>query len=161
MKELSINERGEVIIKGTNVISSYYNKDSELITKDNWLKTGDIGFMNKFGYLYIVDRKKDMINRGGEKIYSLDIENAIAELDGINEVAVVGKRDDLYGEVPVAVITETSGFNLSEKVIQKKLRSILAKYEIPEHIFIEEEILKTPNGKVDKKSIRQIVEKER
>lgn len=161
MESLPVYQKGEVMLKGTNVISSYYNLDTDLIAKDYWLKTGDIGYVNELGYLYIVDRKKDMINRGGEKIYCLDIENAISEITGVNEVAVVAKKNELYGEIPVAVITVKQGFSLEEYEIKNKLSLVLAKYEIPEEIIIEEEILKTPNGKIDKKGIRENLEKER
>lgn len=161
LEELAINQRGEVMLKGTNVILSYYNLDTDLITKNNWLKTGDIGYVNELGYLYIVDRKKDMINRGGEKIYSLDIENAISEIEGVDEVAVVACKNNLYGEIPVAVITVKAGFSLEEDEIKSKLSHVLAKYEVPEKIIIKEEIIKTPNGKIDKKLIRENLEKER
>ncbi|ALX50397.1 hypothetical protein AOX59_18525 [Lentibacillus amyloliquefaciens] len=81
--ELPVCQTGEILLKGTNVIAAYYNQQSDLITDDNWLKTGDIGYINKDGYLYVVDRKKDLINRGGEKIYSMDVENVIRQIGGL------------------------------------------------------------------------------
>lgn len=83
--ELTENQIGEICLKGSFVVDGYENQKSDSITEDGWLKTGDLGYYNQAGYLYIVDRKKDMINRGGEKICSFDIENAIHDLPGIAE----------------------------------------------------------------------------
>ena len=80
--------------------------------EDGWLDTGDLGYFNEEGYLYIVDRKKDMINRGGEKVCSIDVENALYNIPGIAEAAVVGIADEKYGEVPAAMITCSPGRSL-------------------------------------------------
>ncbi|GAA0609984.1 class I adenylate-forming enzyme family protein [Virgibacillus siamensis] len=156
--ELECENTGEVWLKGTNVVEEYYQQHLDLITKDKWLKTGDIGYLNKDGYLYIVDRKKDLINRGGEKIFSIDIENAIREIQGINEVVVVGVKDNIYGEVPAAVISFKDGYKFDEMTIKSKLKTKLAGYEIPPHYFFVDEIPKTANSKADKKRIRSYIE---
>ncbi|MBY7144566.1 acyl--CoA ligase [Virgibacillus sp. NKC19-3] len=152
---------GEIWVRGTNVIEEYYNQKSDLITGDKWLKTGDIGYINKEGYLYVVDRKKDLINRGGEKIFSIDIENAIYQIDGISEVAVVGVKDYVYGEVPVAVISIKEGHLVDEASIKLVLKNKLASYETPTEYHFVDEILKTANGKIDKKEIRSYLEKQK
>lgn len=159
LKELDCFEKGEILLKGSNIISEYYNMNSSSITNDGWLKTGDIGYINYKGYIYITDRKKDIINRGGEKIYSIDIENALSEIKEIKEVAVVGKSSDIYGEIPIAVVTLNKNCNIDLQNVREELKKILAKYEIPEEIIVRNEILKTSNGKVDKKTIRKLVEK--
>ncbi|CAI9392961.1 MULTISPECIES: class I adenylate-forming enzyme family protein [Bacillaceae] len=160
-KEAAVGEKGEVWIKGTNVIEEYYNQNSTLITADKWLRTGDIGYINSTGYLYIVDRIKDLINRGGEKIYTFDVENAIYQIEGIKEVAVVGVKDNLYGEIPVAILCVEEGFMIDEIMLKTNLKEKLASYEIPVKYFFVKEIDKTPNGKIDKKKIRKNLESTR
>lgn len=160
-KEAAIGEKGEVWLKGTNVIEEYYNQNSELITADKWLRSGDIGYINSNGYLYIVDRLKDLINRGGEKIYTFDVENAIYQIEGIKEAAVVGVKDNLYGEIPVAILSLEEGFMIDESIIKTNLKEKLASYEIPVKYFFVKEIDKTPNGKIDKKKIRKNLESSR
>ena len=91
------------------VLTSYYKTDTPSL-KDGWLGTGDLGYFNEKGYLFVVDRKKDMINRGGEKICSFDVENEIYKLKGVNEAAVVGIPDDVYGEVAAALVKLGPGY---------------------------------------------------
>ena len=154
-EDVGFNKIGEICLKGTNVITEYYQIETDLVTEDKWLKTGDIGYINEAGYLYILDRKKDLINRGGEKIHSIDVENAIYQIDAINEVAVVGVEDSLYGEVPVAVISLKEGFRIDETFIRNFLKNKLASFEIPVKYYFVDELYKTENGKIDKKRIRQ------
>lgn len=97
-----------------------------------------------------------MINRGGEKICSFDVENEIYKLEGVNEAAVVGIPDEVYGEVAAALVKLDPESNLDEKKIQELLRKKIAKYKIPKRILIADEIPLTPNGKVNKRAIRKM-----
>lgn len=153
-KEVASTVVGEIVVRGSVVLDSYYNRVCSDLDNDGWLKTGDLGYFNAQGYLFVVDRKKDMINRGGEKIWSYDVENEIYKILGVDETAVVGIYDEIYGEVAAAVIKLTSECTLTENQIKEDLRSKLAKYKIPQHILLINNIPKTPNGKVDKKAIR-------
>ena len=148
-------EIGEIWIYGNIVLTSYYKLETPSL-KDGWLGTGDLGYFNKEGYLFVVDRKKDMINRGGEKICSFDVENEIYKLEGVNEAAVVGIPDEVYGEVAAALVKLDPESNLDEKKIQELLRKKIAKYKIPKRILIADEIPLTPNGKVNKRAIRKM-----
>ena len=156
-RELPDGEIGEVEISGSVVLLHYEGVDSEKYLKDGWLLTGDMGYLTKDGYLYLVDRKKDMINRGGEKICSYDVENELYRIEGIADAAVVGVPDDLYGEVPMAFIVREEKYQyLTEETIKEKLKDRLAKYEIPSYIQFFNELPVTQNGKIDKKKIREI-----
>lgn len=150
------NKVGSILIKGS-VVSPGYLTDRMIITENGWLDTGDIGYFNEHGYLYIVDRKKDMINRGGEKIYSIDVEDTLYTIPGILEAAVVGISDDTYGELAAAMVTLDKGSLLTEEEIREVLKSKLAKFQIPVKFFITDRIPLTPNSKVDKKRIRQLL----
>jgi fatty-acyl-CoA synthase/long-chain acyl-CoA synthetase len=145
---------GEVALRGSVVIRKYFHGGEDSFTRDRWLKTGDLGYLNEEGYLYIVDRKKDIINRGGEKICSFDVENAIHGIDGIIEAAVVGIPHPKYGEQPAAVVRLEKGYTITEREIKARLSSVLANFMIPAQIRFVEEIIKTSNGKIDKKALR-------
>lgn len=152
---LKDGEIGEIWIYGNVVLTSYYKIDTPSL-KDGWLGTGDLGYFNEEGYLFVVDRKKDMINRGGEKICSFDVENEIYKLEGVNEAAVVGIPDEVYGEVAAALVKLDPRSNLDEAKIQALLHKKIAKYKIPKRILITDEIPLTPNGKVNKRAIRKM-----
>lgn len=153
--ELVENQIGEICLKGSFVVEEYYKQKVETITEDGWLKTGDLGYYNQAGYLYIVDRKKDMINRGGEKVCSFDIENTIHTLPGVVEAVVVGVPDSKYMEVPAAAIKLEKGISVRAEDIKEMLKSRVARFKIPEYIVFVEDIPKTHNGKVDKRMIKE------
>lgn len=155
-KEVLVGTIGSILIKGTVVLPSYYKLDTPLLT-DHWLDTGDLGYFNEDGYLFVVDRKKDMINRGGEKVCSFDVENALYGIPGISEAAVVGIDDETYGESPAAMVAMAPGFHLTQADIQELLKGVLAKFKIPVKIIIADTLPLTPNSKIDKKKIRQLL----
>ena len=107
-----------------------------------------------------MDRKKNMINRGGEKIWCYDVENEIAAIEGVQDNAVVGIPDELYGEVAAALIQPAVGCTLTEEKIKRYLKTRMAKYKIPVKIKMVEEIPQTPNGKTDKVAIKKILMEE-
>jgi len=120
------------------------------------LHTGDIGWFNTEGYLYIADRKKDMINRGGEKICSYDVENKLLEMNGVEDAAVVGIPDELYGEVPAALIKLKKGTVIEEAEIKAFLKSQMASYKVPQKILYTENIPLTENMKINKRKVRKM-----
>ena len=156
-KCLPTGEVGTIMLKGTTVAVGYYQNNANL-TINGWLDTGDIGYINKEGYLYITDRKKDMINRGGEKICSFDIENLLTDIAGISEAAVVGIADEQYGEVAAAMIVVDKNFDLNQAKIQAILKQEVAKYKNPTKIIFVDKLPLTCNGKVDKRTIREILQ---
>ena len=153
--EADPDEVGEVYVCGANILDSYYKMDTPLL-QNNWLNTGDLGYFNADGYLFIVDRKKDMINRGGEKVCSFDVENEIYLIDGVLDAAVVGIPDEMYGEVPAAAIKVAPDFSMTADEIRTLLKTRLASYQVPAKIKFMDEIPITPNNKVDKKYIRTL-----
>jgi fatty-acyl-CoA synthase/long-chain acyl-CoA synthetase len=129
---------------------------TDLLTADGWLDTGDLGYVNEEGYVFFVDRKKDMINRGGEKIWCNDLEEELISLEGIKDAAVVGIPSEKYGEVAAAVVVPENGARLTEEGIQEALRQKVARYKIPERILFVDQVPKTPGLKSDKKYIRTL-----
>ena len=152
--EAAAFETGEIFICGSVVLDSYYQLDTALL-KDGWLATGDIGYFNEQGYLFIVDRKKDMINRGGEKIWSFEVENALYQMPAIKESAVFGISDEMYGELPVAAIVVNPSYHLNASDIHTFLLTRISKYKIPVKYLFVDEIPLTRNSKVDKIALRK------
>ncbi len=153
--EVPDGEVGEVQMKGSVILREYYHLQTPELTGDGWLSTGDMGYFNDQGYLFLSDRKKDMINRGGEKICSYDVEYELYRVPGIEEAAVVGVSDYVYGEVPAAAVVWRQGaLALSEEELRVRLLEKMARYKVPVRILSAERLPVTPNGKIDKKQIR-------
>ena len=153
--EVKDGEQGEILVKGSNITENYY-KSKRVALEDEWLHTGDIGWFNTEGYLYIADRKKDMINRGGEKICSYDVENKLLEMNGVEDAAVLGIPDELYGEVPAALIKLKKGTVIEEAEIKAFLKSQMASYKVPQKILFTENIPLTENMKINKRKVRKM-----
>ena len=151
-------ERGEVVIRGANVMRGYLNRPEDTATTivDGWLHTGDVGIFDADGYLRIVDRIKDMIIRGGENIYPKEIETALYAHAGVLEAAVVGRPDDVLGEVVVAYVSLRPEAEVTVEELQAHCAERLAKYKRPVRIERLDELPKNPIGKIDKPTLRQL-----
>jgi len=159
--EVPIGEVGEIIVRGDNVMKGYYKREdatNETII-NGWLLTGDIGKMDEDGYIYILDRKKDLIISKGVNIYPREIEEVCLKYPGIKECAVVGKKDENLGEIPVAFVEVEDGVNINEVELKKFLKNHLANYKIPKHIYFVENLPKNATGKVLKRKLRENLEK--
>ena len=152
---------GELLVRGANVVQGYWNKPqatAETFT-DGWLHTGDVARIDDDGLLYIVDRKKDMINRGGENVYSIEVENALAGAPGVGEAAVVAVPDEMMGEKVGAVIVPTSTGALDIESVLAHCRSQLADFKVPQYIVERGEPLpRNPGGKILKAQLREEAE---
>ena len=151
-------ERGEIVIRGANVMRGYLNRpeDTAKTLVDGWLHTGDVGIFDADGYLRIVDRIKDMIIRGGENIYPKEIETALYSHDGVLEAAVVGRPDDVLGEVVVAYVSLRTEADLAVDELHAHCAERLAKYKRPTRIEVLDALPKNPIGKIDKPSLRAL-----
>jgi long-chain acyl-CoA synthetase len=149
---------GELLVRGPNVVQGYWNKpeaNAQSFT-DGWLHTGDIARVDADGLLYIVDRSKDMINRGGENVYSIEVENALAGAPGVGEAAVVAVPDEMMGEKVGAVIVPLAGRELDVDAVLAHTRAHLADFKVPQYVALREEPLpRNPGGKVLKAQLRE------
>lgn len=149
---------GELLVRGPNVVQGYWNKPAETAETfvEGWLHTGDLARVDDEGLLYIVDRKKDMINRGGENVYSIEVENALAGAPGVGEAAVVAVPDEMMGEKVGAVIVPQPGRQLDVNAVLRHCRDHLADFKVPQYIAMREEPLpRNPGGKLLKKQLRE------
>ncbi len=156
--EMPIGEKGEICIKGDAVMLGYLNQPeaTKEAIKDGWLHTGDMAYMDEEGFMYIVDRKKDMINRGGENIYPREVEIALESNPKVRDVAVIGTPDEALGERVKAFIIPTEPGALTEEEVKEYLKDKLAKYKIPEVIEFVEDLPRTMTGKIMKKELRRM-----
>jgi long-chain acyl-CoA synthetase len=157
-QEVPIREKGEVVVSGPNVMKGYWNRkeETEITLRNGWLHTGDIGYQDEDGYFYIIDRKKDLINRGGMKIYPREIEEVLYQYQTFLEVSVVGEVDEVLGEEIVAYVT----LKEKDKVIkledvQSFCKEKLAPYKVPRKLYIIDEMPKTLSGKIQKIALRK------
>ncbi len=150
-------EKGEICVRGPLVTPGYYKKPDETreVRTFGWHHTGDIGFLDDDNYLYIVDRKKDMIITGGFNVFATEVEGPILEIPEVLECAVVGLPDDKWGEAVTAVVRLKPGAKINDKKILQEIKPKLGSYKTPKNILIWSSIPKTAVGKVDKKLIRQ------
>jgi acyl-CoA synthetase (AMP-forming)/AMP-acid ligase II len=146
------------VLKGTKVFKGYWkNPEATRATiVDGWVHTGDIGKIDEEGFLYILDRKKDMINRGGEKIFSLEVENVISRYPKVLEVAVVGVPDTVMGEVVKTCIALKPGESATAEEIKKFCAERLADYKVPKFVEFMECLPRNPAGKVSKPELRYV-----
>jgi fatty-acyl-CoA synthase len=148
--------RGEVQCAGPWIAAGYYGgAGSEQFTDDGWLRTGDVGVMTPEGYLKLVDRTKDLVKSGGEWISSVELENEIMAHPQVKEAAVIGIRDEKWGERPLACVVPEEGASLDADEIRSFLDGRVAKWWIPESVEFIEEVPKTSVGKFSKKTLRE------
>lgn len=149
---------GEIVLKGPKVFLGYWNNEKATVEsfKSGWFHTGDIGYLDNDGYLYIVDRKKDMIISGGENIASAEVERVIDELREVKEVAVIGIPHPKWLEVPKAFVVLKPGTELSGQKIIDYCANHLAKFKVPKEIEFMNELPRNVSGKVMKKELRKL-----
>jgi acyl-CoA synthetase (AMP-forming)/AMP-acid ligase II len=148
---------GELLIRGPNVVAGYWRKPEQTADTfvDGWLRSGDLGRISPEGLVYVVDRAKDMINRGGENVYCVEVENALNRHPAVGEVAVVGVPDPVMGEKVGAVVVPMPGAHLDPAELVAFARDHLADFKIPQFVVVRSEPLpRNPGGKVLKPALR-------
>lgn len=153
---LPVNENGEVCVKGPQVMQAYWKLDeaTKSALRDGWLYTGDAGYLDEEGYLYLVDRIKDMIVSGGENIYPKEIETALLKHESVKDVAVIGVPSEKWGETPKAIIVLQEDAELDEEALSEHCRSLLASYKCPSSYDAIDALPLNPTGKVLKKVLK-------
>lgn len=155
-QEVVANQVGEVVVKGPNVMQGYYNlpEATAEALRHGWLHTGDIGKMDEDGFVYIVDRKKDLIIVGGLNVYPREVEEVIYTHPAVVEAAVIGVADKLRGEAVKAVVVLKPGVDLTGKELLKYCRERLATYKVPRYVEFRDSLPKTGSGKILKRALK-------
>jgi acyl-CoA synthetase (AMP-forming)/AMP-acid ligase II len=148
---------GELLVRGPNVVPGYWgNPDGTAATFiDGWLHTGDLARIDAEGLVYIVDRVKDMINRGGENVYCVEVENALAGAPGVYDAAVVGVPDQMMGEKVGAVLVPAPGATIDVDAVLGYLRGQIADFKVPQYVVVRPDPLpRNAGGKLLKRQLR-------
>jgi long-chain acyl-CoA synthetase len=153
---LRVGDRGEVAVRSPSVMRGYRGDDKgtrAVLDPDGWLLTGDIGYLDDDGYLFLVDRKKDLVIRSGYSVYPREVEEVLCSCPGVLEAAVVGIPDDEHGEEVVALVVPTQDGALDPEVVKAFARARLAAYKYPRHVVVVSTLPKGPTGKIAKRDI--------
>jgi long-chain acyl-CoA synthetase len=161
-EEVPQGEVGEICIKGDHVMKGYFNKpeDTAQALRGGWLHTGDMAYKDEDGYLFIVDRKKEMVIRGGENIYPKELEGVIYGHPQVMDVAVVGVPDAIYGEEVMACLVLHPGQTLTEEAFKEWCRANMASYKVPKYVDFRTALPKNILGKILKKELKSALKSE-
>ncbi|MFI6737837.1 long-chain fatty acid--CoA ligase [Nonomuraea sp. NPDC050451] len=160
---LKPGEAGEIVVRGPNVTPGYWeNPEATAAAFDDegWFHSGDVGYLDEDGCLFIVDRLKDMIISGGENVYPAEVEQALSAMPGIVDVAVVGSPDEQWGETVVAVVSLAEGTTVTLDDVRDHAAAQLARYKLPRKLKIVQDVPRNASGKLDKTVIRRLVDEE-
>ncbi|MBZ5602483.1 MAG: AMP-binding protein [Acidobacteriia bacterium] len=156
-QDVPVGESGEIIARGANIMKGYWKRPeiSAEVLRGGWMHTGDIGKFDKDGFLYILDRKKDMIKPGGENVYTPEVESMVAAHPAVLEVAVIGIPDAKWGETIRAVVARRNGSNLSEAELIEWCRARMTHFKCPTSVVFVDSLPKGGTGKVQKGVLRE------
>jgi acyl-CoA synthetase (AMP-forming)/AMP-acid ligase II len=155
--DTAVREVGEIWVKGPQVMQGYWHMPHETaasIVEGGWFRTGDAGYFDEDGYVYIHDRVKDMIVSGGENVYPAEVENALMGHPDIADVAVIAGPHDRWGETPKAMVVRAAGASLTEQDVIDYARERLARYKCPTSVDFIDALPRNPSGKILKKDLR-------
>ena len=156
--DLSVGEVGEVWLRAPNVMAGYFNRPAETaaaLAPDGWLRTGDGGYVDREGYLFLTDRVKDMIVSGGENVYPIEVEEVLSRHPAVHDVTVIGVPDARWGEAVKALVIPVSGGAPARDELVAFARARLAGYKLPRSIEFVDAFPRTPTGKVRKSALRE------
>jgi long-chain acyl-CoA synthetase len=156
--EVSDDQLGEIVLRGENILKGYFKSPeaTEIAFRNGWFHTGDIGYRDQDGFFYIVDRKSDMIIRGGENIYPREIDEVLYQHPAVAAAATIGVPDPLYGEEVAAFIVLKDGMKVDEAELIAYCTERLADYKCPKSIRIVKDIPKGPTGKLLKRELAKL-----
>jgi long-chain acyl-CoA synthetase len=156
-EETAPGEVGEIIARGANVMLGYWRKPAETAAalRDGWYYSGDLGYLDEDGYLYVVDRKKDMIISGGENIYSTEVEAALSSHPAVLEAAAIGVPDEQWGEVVKAIVALRPGMTATPEELIAHCRTQIAGYKCPRSVDFLETLPKSGSNKILKRELRE------
>jgi len=151
-----VDEVGELWVSGPMVVPGYWRNPEATAAAmgDGWLRTGDLAKIDADGYVTVMDRLKDMINRGGEKIYCVEVEDVLCAHPAVLEAAVFGVRDAVYGEAVKACVVARAGATVDPEDVRRWVGARLAKFKVPREVAVVEALPRNPNGKVIKSALR-------
>jgi long-chain acyl-CoA synthetase len=157
-REVRQGEQGEIILRGPNIMKGYFGQPEEtaIALRNGWLHSGDVGVFDTEGYLYIVDRIKDIVITGGENVFPKEVEDMLHQHKAVNECGVVGLPHKEYGEAVTAFVTLKPGMTVDERTLISFCKERMANYKVPKAIRFVADLPKTPQGKILRRELRKI-----
>ena len=161
-QDVAVGERGEILVRGPNVMTEYWRNPEATAAalKDGWFHTGDCGYVDAEGFYWFTDRLKNMIISGGENIYPAELERILQHIPGVAEFAVIGRRDERWGEVPVAVVVPSPGVELTKEAVLAGFEGKLARFKLPRDVVFRKSLPRTALGKVQHFQLKATLESE-
>jgi len=159
-QRLGTCEDGEIVVRGPGVMKGYYRKPQEtraVVDAEGWFRTGDVGHLDPEGFLTITGRQKDMLIIGGENVFPREIESVLEAHEGVLQAAVIGVRDEVRGETPVAFVLPQSGPPPDEEALRAFAKKSLAGFKVPRRIVIRDDLPTGPTGKILKRRLRDLL----
>jgi fatty-acyl-CoA synthase len=155
-KPLPPGEAGEICLRGPRITQGYWRDEKKTAASfyGDWFRTGDVGYLDDEGFLFLTDRVKDMIISGGENIASSEVERVVYQMPQVREAAIIGLPDEKWGERPVAVIALNPGHTLDYETLAGHCRAHLAAFKVPKQLILREQLPRNPSGKVLKRVLR-------
>ncbi len=149
-------EIGEILVRGPTVMAGYAGRPEETacVLRDGWLRTGDMGYLDDDGYLFVSDRRDDLIVSGGENVYPAEVEGVLRDHPAVEDAGVFGLPDPEWGQVVAAAITVRRGASLDEEGVRASCAARLARYKVPKRIWIVEDLPRSPSGKLVRRALR-------
>lgn len=159
-KNAEPNQPGEIVVKGPNVTSGYWNRPdaTDKALQNGWFHTGDIGYLDEDGFLYVLDRRSDLIISGGENVYPAEIEAALLSHPHIVDAGVTGMADPSWGQVPCAFLVKQQGVSLTEEEVKQHCGKVLAKYKVPRAIYFVNELPRNASNKLVRRQLPLLLE---
>jgi fatty-acyl-CoA synthase len=156
-RSLPAGESGEICLRGPKITHGYWRDPTKTAVSfdGDWFRTGDVGYVDNDGFLFLTDRMKDMIISGGENIASSEVERVVYQMPQIREAAIIGVPDEKWGERPVAVVALNAGHSLDYETLAKHCRAHLAAFKVPKQLIVREQLPRNPSGKVLKRLLRE------
>ena len=155
-RSLPHGQAGEICLRGEKITRGYWRDEKKTAASfyGDWFRTGDVGYLDGDGFLFLTDRVKDMIISGGENIASSEVERVVYQLPQVREAAIIGLPDEKWGERPVAVVALNAGASLDYETLAKHCRAHLAAFKVPKQLIVREQLPRNPSGKVLKRVLR-------
>jgi fatty-acyl-CoA synthase len=155
-RRLPDGETGEICLRGAKITRGYWRDENKTAASfyGDWFRTGDVGYLDSDGFLFLTDRVKDMIISGGENIASSEVERVVYQMPQVREAAIIGVPDEKWGERPVAVVALNAGHSLDYETLAKHCRAHLAAFKVPKQLILREQLPRNPSGKVLKRLLR-------
>jgi long-chain acyl-CoA synthetase len=157
LEDVEDGDPGEIVVQGPAVFRGYWDKPeatSEVLTGDGWLRTGDVAYADEDGYLYLVDRTKDLIIVNGFNVFPREVEDALVRLPGVTDAVVIGVPDQRTGEAVKALVVLEHGVNATPQSLIDGVGRYLARFKVPREIDVVDELPRHPTGKVLRRALR-------